>query len=227
MHINTFFQRIPDAPECEAILPYWRASWRFHEWTPRVFGLSFAENHPKFKELAAHVSKFPTVNNPIYEKLCWLRWLCAASMYSQDWTLWCDTDVINRNMPAIDFSEAIRSRSLAYPAHYFCAEDFKSPVTGILSISRAFVTRYLIDGVLALDPANLPGEIVVNGQRHFSDMLWFGQLASNGLLQYIKADIGYPNLSAMPAIVHCAYNECLSLGRKKLDVIKELTNQNT
>jgi hypothetical protein len=126
------------------------------------------------------------------------------------------------------FYPALWSRSITYPAHYFYKDAFddsgkkKSPVAGILGLSPAFAERHLIDAVLALDPDNLPGEYLIEGNRHYSDMLWIDQLNSLGLLQYIATDIGFADEHPFSSVIHCSHHACANLGKQKLSLIKEI-----
>lgn len=62
------------------LITLWREAWTKRGVEPVVLSEWHARQHPMFTEFDAVVSKLPTVNNFLYERACWIRWLALAQV---------------------------------------------------------------------------------------------------------------------------------------------------
>jgi len=80
MHIYCYHHDLQDAerPCNKGLIDRWRSSWSLRGFTPVLLTEENARLHPRFSEIDAIVSEYPTTNYRVFERACWLRWLAYA-----------------------------------------------------------------------------------------------------------------------------------------------------
>lgn len=148
MKIYTYFE--PLNPDHEKVVELWRESWNRNGWTPVVLGESDYLSWEAHAEFDACMSRFPTINDPRYERACYRRWAVMANIGGG---VCCDYDVMN-------FSFGIESM-LAVPLHgHSCVLlDHNSPCV-VVGTKSAFITACWYFMSYKLKP----------GTEHISDM---------------------------------------------------------
>lgn len=82
MKLFGYWATVPEMlPEDELRLSlHWSDRWRAAGWEPFVLTEWQARQHPMFVEYQKAVSLFPSINPPLYEYSCWVRWLALAQV---------------------------------------------------------------------------------------------------------------------------------------------------
>lgn len=76
MKIVAFYEEVGRGPDEAKLIDMWAQAWTRAGFEPEVLSLKDAKRHPRFEELSAKARTYPTVNNPEFEWLCFVRW-CA------------------------------------------------------------------------------------------------------------------------------------------------------
>lgn len=97
--VSTYFEPVPNMARPTRLLDLWRESWELKGWETRILSEADAKSHPGYKLYSDRISRYPTVNNPAYERACYMRWLAMANIPYEEYMLLTDYDVINRNYP--------------------------------------------------------------------------------------------------------------------------------
>lgn len=74
-NIYTFFHQSQNVTSYQPIIDLWRDRWSRAGFNPVVLGPEIAQQHPRYAELVERINKLPTINDPTYEALCYIRWL--------------------------------------------------------------------------------------------------------------------------------------------------------
>lgn len=80
MNIYTYWEPVPgiNLEDSYRLLMLWRKNWHAMGFNPVVLKERHAQEHTRFAEIDDRVRKFPTVNDPEYERHCYLRYLAMA-----------------------------------------------------------------------------------------------------------------------------------------------------
>jgi len=103
--VYTFFARLtpgklPSTDKELLELVEWTRNWFSRGHSPRILGPRDAKHHPRYEIYVAQVNTFPTVNNPLYEESCYVRWLALAVAGGG---LFADYDILYlRRLPALE-----------------------------------------------------------------------------------------------------------------------------
>ncbi len=166
--IFTYHMDIPgfDFPSERKLLALWLDRWRAIGWEPYVLNESQARKHPDFAAFEAKTKTFPTVNNPDYERACYMRWLAISVLGGG---IMFDTDVIPRR----DWD---RNRNLPKKTTSFQGETLASMAPCVFAPAAGYDD--FIDFALTL-PDGGPADSLetINGKPHYSDMLMWRDYA--------------------------------------------------
>lgn len=170
-NVYTYYERISSTyQEEEQLLDLWKKTWAAQGWNPVVLTLKDAKLDEKlYEKLSLKIDAWPTVNNKLYEKACYVRWLALLNHVKENklsCALMTDYDVINYGYtPKMDFAVVPETNQLYVfnerELHVPCALKFNGPEL----LSR------LINDMLTIVNANW--FVMINGQKHFSDMYFF------------------------------------------------------
>lgn len=99
-YVTTYYEPVPGSPRPTKLLDLWRESWESRGWKTKILSEKDAKDHPGYKQYSERISRYPTVNNPLYERACYMRHL---AMENQGGGLLTDYDVLL--MGKLDFTE--------------------------------------------------------------------------------------------------------------------------
>lgn len=80
MKIHTYYEFVPEIPNGNKLIDFWKSSWEKAGWEPIVLDRSHAEQHPNYSEYLEKYKQLPSANPPGYELACYLRWLAMATV---------------------------------------------------------------------------------------------------------------------------------------------------
>lgn len=144
--VTTFYQPVPGMARPSKLLDLWRESWESKGWTTRILSEEDAKSHPGYEAYCYRISRYPTVNNPAYERACYMRHLAMAN---NEGGLLTDYDVILRGK--LDFEAP-------FPGEPVICEPTLVPCM-VLADQDGFGD--ICDIIHSYDPT---------GQKHVSDM---------------------------------------------------------
>ena len=190
-------QRIETAP---TMLEHWRRSWASQGWNPVVLNESHAKTHPLYESYLRRTSELPTVNPPVYERSCYLRWLAVAQVGGGFMS---DYDVVNYNWPARD----IAGHMILYEVHPQLELATPSVVGGSQAGFQNVCTAMCS---VSADQA----QTLINDKVHVSDMLILQYFAATGLYAATRTvrQYGEEGWEYAP-LVHYSYNSTESTDR--------------
>jgi hypothetical protein len=189
----------------------WQQSWQARGWEPRVLSEADARVDSDYAALSAAASKYPTLNNPAYERQCYLRHLAFRAAHAEFIS---DYDVLN-----VSYAPSEYHRSLSYGGKIVSLD-----VGGNVSVAcfspggrDTFINLLLDEGaVLSTGGYTYPGK-----PTHYSDMTVFMSMAgkervavSHDLSDVIdEVQKGNPSaLRLNPPLVHFNTDSIISLG---------------
>lgn len=80
--VHTYYEPCYGIARPTKLLNLWRESWEIKGWKTRILSESDAKDHPGYKSFSERISRYPTVNNPGYERACYMRHM--AMVMQQD-----------------------------------------------------------------------------------------------------------------------------------------------
>lgn len=128
------------------LLDLWRESWEKAGWTTRILSEEDAKSHPGYEAYSYRISRYPTVNNPAYERACYMRHLAMAN---NEGGLLTDYDVLLMQ-PDVPLPSPSSTPLILEPTRVPCA---------VMGDADAFGD--ICDIIHSYNPA---------GQKHVSDM---------------------------------------------------------
>ena len=168
-----------DSPP-NSIFERWIDSFSKNGFEPVILNESDAREHPLFDKVNELISKLPTVNNPEYERACWLRWLAYRQLAPAFFT---DIDVINYGFKPDDVQTQLPMYShytYASPAAVYATGDAIDSFIDNFSKARFWINP-------------------VNGVDHVSDMIAFHR-CYGGIFSGHCCDSCYPDAMTFPLV---------------------------
>jgi hypothetical protein len=201
MNIYTFYEEIEDInkEEQKEMIDIWKESWSKFGWNPIVLSNSDTSLSDEQYKL---ISNLPTVNNPIYEITCYLRWN-AMSNIGGGWMS--DYDVINCGFTPED---SLKYESISIlQGHVPClvfgtSEDY----------SKIFEIFYK-------EGQNKTTKI--GDKNHTSDMIILSLIIND--YEFIKSLLIVDDYPSENVLIHCSTDHCRSNNISKIDSMKKLT----
>lgn len=144
--VFTYYQPVPGMMPTDKLLNLWASSWADKGWETFILSEAHAKDHPGYKAYSDRISRYPTVNNPAYERACYMRHLAMANIGGG---LLVDYDVILRGK--LDFEAP-------FPGEPVICEPTLVPCM-VLADQDGFGD--ICDIIHSYNPA---------GQKHVSDM---------------------------------------------------------
>lgn len=148
--VSTYFQPVQGLPRPTKLLELWRESWESKGWTTKILSESDAKDHPGYKAFSDRISRYPTINNPGYERACYMRHMAMANVgggYLSDY------DCLLMKKETLATKEDV-----PLPSHPVIFEPTRVPCL-VCGDQDAFGD--ICDIIFNYDP---------NGERHVSDM---------------------------------------------------------
>jgi hypothetical protein len=78
--VHTYFEPVPGMSHPTKLLDLWRESWESRGWEIHILSEDDARGHPGYKAFSDRISRYPTTNNPAYERACYMRHLAMANI---------------------------------------------------------------------------------------------------------------------------------------------------
>jgi hypothetical protein len=196
LNVFTYFDQDPSLPDFSGVVECWRASWAQHGWEPAVLGRDQVTSHPLFPHLARHVLRLPSVNPPLYEVSCYMRWAALDTMHGG---LMVDFDVMNFGFRPLDLCASYPLLFL-HPGIVPCAVFCPAP-------------QRILDMILAYRPEEA---ITAHGKPHCSDQEMFRLPHNRSQISVQPECVEYRDLFwTTSPLVHFSTTNCALGGETK------------
>jgi hypothetical protein len=209
----TYYEPISEINNCkyrnynqEKLIDICSKSWAKNGWELIILNHSIAEQNEFYLEYSSIVKSFPSVNPPLYDYHCYIRWLAMAQIGGG---IMIDYDVMNVNLQSTHTNIFNTGKMTGFQKHV------PSVVCGsakqYIEVCRKFCQLKNNEDCI----------VDMNNHPHTSDMVMISTSFSLEYFQPLNYVVDYPNTGSL---VHCSQRFCEINQKSKLEAMTEILN---
>lgn len=170
MNVFSYYHDVSYSKYPRELISRWESSWKSFGFDPIILQESDARKHHLFDEYDELVKTIPTMNDPGWERHCWLRWLSYELASPGMFTDW---DVINFGFTPDEIKENEWNLTGMDQTGTAALYGSKLALRAFVSIIPfAIQMAYKVDGVRHVEDMHLMTSPLLNGLRSVHPVGW-------------------------------------------------------
>jgi hypothetical protein len=209
----TYYEPVSEINNCknrnynqEDLIDICRKSWAKNGWELVILNHNTAKQHEFYLEYSTVINTFPSVNPPLYDYHCYIRWLAMAQVGGG---IMIDYDVMNINLQSIHTNIFDTVNMTGFQQH-------------VPSVVHGSAEQYLKACKRFCQLQNNEHCIInINNKPHTSDMIMIKEGFSSEYLEQLNYVADYPDIGPL---VHCSQRFCGVNKKSKLEAMMSILN---